>query len=460
MIDWIPVLTKDGKPRYLVIAEAIAEAISAGVLPEGARLPPQRRMAERLGIDFTTVSRAYAKAQARGLIESHVGRGTFVRAQPAARGIPAEAADPRRLREEDLAMNMPPEPQDPDLLDRMKEGLAVVSANLVPLLRYQSATGSAQDKDAASSWLSKRGMVPRLERIAVTPGAHTTMMAIFSTIARSGDRVLCEAVTYPGLRAIAARLGLVLVGLPMDDDGILPDALEAAIAQHQPVALYLNPTLHNPTTRTVPQSRRIALAERVVAHRLALVEDDAYGFIPAQAPAPFATLAPDLTWHIGGLAKCIGAGLRLAFTVAPDARAAFALAQALRTMAVMPSPLSAALVTRWIEDGTADGIRRFIRAETSSRQKIAAEVLQGFEFDSDPNAFNIWLKLPPGAGRAELMGRMAGRHVGLMPSDAFTVCGNPDERLRVCLGGAIGHDDLRESLIFMAGTLSAGGWVG
>ena len=460
MIDWTPVLGNSGKPRYLEIAEAIGAAVAEGALEPGDRLPPQRRMAERLGIDFTTVSRAYAEAQARGLIESHVGRGSFVRARLPAPAISGEAADPRRMREEDLAMNMPPEPQDPELLGRMKEGLAAVSANLVPLLRYQSATGSAQDKEAASSWLSMRGMVPRLDRIAITPGAHTTMMAIFSTIARPGDKILCEAITYPGLRAIAAKLGLSLIGLAMDRDGITPAALDEAIAQHQPAALYLNPTLHNPTTLTMPQSRRIEIAERVIAHRLALVEDDAYGFIPAQAPAPFATLAPDLTWHIGGLAKCIGAGLRLAFTVAPDARAAFSLAQALRTLAVMPSPLSAALVTRWIEDGTADSIHRFIRAETVVRQKIASEVLQGLEFDSDPNAFNIWLKLPPGASRAEMMGRMAGRHVGLMPSDAFTVSGEADERLRVCLGGAIGHEQLREGLLFMAGTLSGGGWMG
>ncbi len=81
------------------------------------------------------------------------------------------------------------------------------------------------------------------------------------------------------------------------------------------------------------------IAEILLRHRLPLIEDDAYGFIPAAAPAPFATLAPDLTWHIGGLAKCLGAGLRLAYTVAPNARAAFSLAQPLRASAVMPSPI-------------------------------------------------------------------------------------------------------------------------
>lgn len=456
MINWVPTLGASGKPRYLEIAEAIGAAIKSGELAPGDRLPPQRRLAERLGIDFTTVSRAYAEAQARGLLDSHVGRGTFVRKQVQA----AETPDPRRAREEDLSMNMPPEPEDPDLLARMREGLDAVSANLVPLLRYQSATGGDQDKAAASSWLSMRGMVPRLDRVAITPGAHATMMAILSTLAQQGDVILCEAVTYPGLRAIVARMGLVLVGLPVDEAGILPDALDAAILRHAPKALYLNPTLHNPTTLTIPQARRMQIAEVMIRHNLPLIEDDAYGFIPAHAPAPFATLAPDLTWHIGGLAKCIGAGLRLAYTVAPDARAALALAQAQRAISVMPSPLSMALATRWIEDGTADSIRRFVRAETAARQAIATEALAGQSFRSDANAFNIWLKLPPGAGRAELMGRMSGRHIGLMPSDAFTVSGAPEEHVRVCLGGAISRDDLRAGLLFMANALSAGGWMG
>ncbi len=438
MMDWIPTLGRSGKPRYQEIAEAIEAAVRSGVLAGGVRLPPQRRMAERLGIDFTTVSRAYAEAQARGLIDSHVGRGTFVRRQPP----PTEAADPRRARETDLSMNLPPEPTDPELLARMAEGLQAVAANLVALLRYQSATGGEQDKAAASSWLSMRGMVPRLERVAITPGAHATMTAILTTIAGAGDSILC------------------VVGLPSDAAGVLPDALEAAIRERRPKALYLNPTLHNPTTLTIPPERRMEIAAALSRHGLPLIEDDAYGFIPAQAPAPFATLAPELTWHIGRLAKCIGAGLRLAYAVAPDARAALALAQAQRAISVMPSPLSMALATRWIEDGTADGIRRFVRAETAARQAIVAEALAGLDFRADPSAFNIWLKLPPGAGRAGVMGRMAGRRIGLMPSDAFTVEGAPQEMLRVCIGGAIGREELRAGLMFLGGSLAADGWVG
>ncbi len=457
MTSWVPSFSTSGKPRYLEIADAIERDAASGVLTAGAQLPPQRRLADVLGLDFTTVSRAYTEAQSRGLVESHVGRGTFVRARP---GTTGPVADPRRAREQDLAMNLPPEPDDPALLAAMRQGLETVGANLVALLRYQSTVGSEMDRSAALSWLSMRGMVPNLDRIAVTPGAHATMVAVLQTLAAPGDTILCEALTYPGIRAIAARAGLVLVGLPVDAAGLLPDALAEAIRRHKPKALYLNPTLHNPTTLTIPAARRMEIAETLQRYRLPLIEDDAYGFVQPHAPAPFATLVPELTWHITGLAKCIGAGLRLAFTIAPDSRAAFQLAQTLRVANVMASPLAMALVTRWIEDGTADRICRFIRAESAARQDIAARLLQGFEFTSDRHAFNLWLKVPEGIGRAEVMGRMNGRGIGLMPSDAFTVSGPPDEHLRICLGGSITREGLRSGLSFLGSSLNGETWIG
>ncbi|WP_343063170.1 PLP-dependent aminotransferase family protein [Amaricoccus macauensis] len=458
LLNWSPELAQNGQPRYIEIADAIARDIRAGLLAPGGRLPPQRRLAERLGLDFTTISRAYIEARSRGLVESHVGRGTFVRAEAAPAPVPA--ADPSRAREQDLAMNLPPEPDDPELLAAMRDGLAATAADLVPLLRYQSPTGAERDRAAALVWLAARGLAPDPDRIAVTPGAHVTMCAILSALAAPGDVLLCEAVTYPGLRSIAAKLRLGLVGLPEDAAGILPDALDAAIRDRAPKALYLNPTLRNPTTHTIPTERRAEIAEVLLRHGLPLVEDDAYGFVPPSPPVPIAALAPSLAWHIGGLAKCIGAGLRLAYTVAPDSRGAYQLGQSIRTLAVMPSAITAALATRWIEDGTADRIRGFIRAEAAARQALAAEVLTGLTFESDPVAFNLWLRLPEGAGRAELMGRMAGRDIGLMPSDAFTVAGPPGEYLRVCLGGAISRERLRDGLLFMSNTLAGQTWLG
>lgn len=455
MSHWSPQIASSAGPVYLSIADAVARDMETGQLQSGDRLPPQRKLAALLGLDFTTVSRGYKEAARRGLVESHVGRGTFIRG---ARQDGREN-DPVRSLQIDLAMNLPPEPNDPELIDRMRGGLAEVSANMVSLLRYQSGVGSDKDKEAASVWLSMRGMVPRLERIAITPGAHPAIIGALSVLANSGDTIACEAITYPGIRNICKHLRLNLVGVAFDDEGILPDALSEAIASHGPKALYLNPTLNNPTTRTMTTERRMAIADVLRRHRLPLIEDDAYGFVPARAPAPLATMAPDLTWHIGGLAKCIGAGLRLAYVVSPDTRQALSLEQAIKTMSVMASPVTMAIVTRWITDGTADRIRRFVRKEASARQNIAAQCLPNASFISDPEAFNIWLTLPHGWHRADIMARMAGRGLGIVPSDAFVVTGKAQEQLRICLGGPISRNQLREELEYLGHTLDYGLWA-
>jgi len=409
MSDWCPNFPDDGRAAYLAIADAIARDMETGKLKPGDRLPPQRKLAEQLGLDFTTVSRGYKEAGRRGLTDSHIGRGTFIH------NIHATETDPERMAQVDLTMNLPPEPTDPELINQMRSGLSDVSANMVSLLRYQSGVGSEKDKEAASVWLSMRGMVPRLERVAITPGAHPAIMAVLGLLTTAGDTIVCEAVTYPGIRRISKHMGLNLVGIAFDEEGILPDALSKAIKDHGPKALYLNPTLNNPTTRTMSVARRMAIAEILLRHKLPLIEDDAYGFVPAKAPAPLATMAPDLTWHIGGLAKCIGAGLRLAYVVAPDSRQALSLEQAIKTMSVMASPVTMAIVTRWITDGTADQIRRFVRREASARQKIAAECLPNATFVTDDEAFNIWLTLPHGWHRADILARMAGRGLRLRP---------------------------------------------
>lgn len=450
MGEWTPDLGASEKPRYLAIADIIDADVRSGRLAPGDRLPPQRKLASRLGIDFTTVARGYVEAQKRGLIESRVGQGSYVRAA----GPRAATALSRRSNPVDLSMNLPPEPDDPVILERMRAGLEEIGGDLVALLRYQGFGGSPADKDAASNWLGRRALVPSQDRLFVTPGAHPAILAILCTIAEAGDTILCEDLTYPGLRALAAQIGLRTVGLPMDDEGIDPDALQAACLRDKPKALYLNPTLLNPTTVTIPEKRREAIARIARRHRLPIIEDDAYGFIPQHGPPPFAAIAPDITWHIAGLAKCVGAGLRIAYVVTPEVKAGWSFATLIRAACVMASPVTAALATRWIEDGTADAILRFVRTETLARQRLATEILPAGCVRSDPLGFHLWAQLPEPWTRSAFVSQLRGTGIGVVASDAFAVRPEPPEAVRVCLGGAIDRGGIRRALEFMAHLLT------
>jgi DNA-binding transcriptional MocR family regulator len=450
MADWTPDLATSDKPHYLAIADAIADDIGAGRLAAGDRLPPQRKLAKRLDVDFTTVARGYVEAQKRGLIESKVGQGTFVRDRPKPRRG-QQMPPPRPV---DLSMNLPPETDDPELIERMQAGVEFVSRDIVSLLRYQGFGGTQADKDAASSWLGRRALVPAQERIFISPGAHPALLGILTILAKPGDAILCEAITYPGIRSIAAQLGLTLIGLPMDAEGIEVDALVEACKKTKPKALYLNPTLQNPTTLTISDQRRRDIADTARHFGLPIVEDDAYGFIPAHGHAPFAAIAPDLTWHVAGLAKCIGAGLRAAYVVVPDTRSTWPFAAALRAATVMASPFTVALVTRWIEDGTADTLLRFIRNETAARQKLVSEILPKGVYKSDPLSFNIWLEVPAPWNRAAFVEHMRSTGIGVVASDAFTSSGPPPEAVRVCLGGPITRPRLAAGLEYMTHALT------
>jgi DNA-binding transcriptional MocR family regulator len=134
MLEWTPNLASSNRPRYLAIADLIAADMRDGRLSPGDRLPPQRKLADRLNVDFTTVARGYVEAQKRGLIESRVGQGTFVRA-PEKAAAAARPSGPRRGEIVDLSMNLPPEPDEPALIERMQAGLAEIGRDLVALLR-------------------------------------------------------------------------------------------------------------------------------------------------------------------------------------------------------------------------------------------------------------------------------------------------------------------------------------
>ena len=207
----------------------------------------------------------------------------------------------------------------------------------------------------------------------MVPGAHPAILGILSLLAKPGETVLCEAITYPGVRAIAAQLGIELVGLPMDRDGIDPRRHGSRLRDACPQGDLPQPDTAEPDhaddPRGAPRRHRRGRAPLQAADR----RGRRLRLHPrATASIRLAAMAPDLTWHIAGLAKCIGAGLRAAYVVVPDAKSGWPFAAALRAANVMASPFTVALATRWIEDGTADMILRFIRAETAARQKMVA----------------------------------------------------------------------------------------
>lgn len=445
MNRWAVAVAGSAKPAYLAVADQISDEIQSGALAANQRLPALRNLAKALKLNFTTVARGYAEAQRRGLIDSRAGSGTFVRefigSGAVRRSAPVQLVD--------MTMNMPPEPQDRALLQRMRGGIVALANGADPytLLRYQEFGGAAEDRSAGVSWMSRH--LPGLDvtRVLVCPGIQSALLALCAVLApRVGDSIACEAVTYPGLKGIAAQLGIRLVGLPADDAGIDPEAFGALCASDLPKALYLNPTLNNPTTAVMSQQRREAVVEIARRYSVPLIEDDPYGMLPSTRPAALAALAPELCFFVSGFAKCVGAGLRIAYVVTPNARYSARVAATLRTTSVMAAPLLVSLATRWIEDGTVDAATSAIREESCRRQALARAVLPPKSYVSKPAAFHLWLTVPEPWDRMEFAAHLRENGVPVLVSDSFTVTGPAPQAVRVCLGGPADRDTCRHSL--------------
>ncbi|MBK3734004.1 aminotransferase class I/II-fold pyridoxal phosphate-dependent enzyme [Azospirillum brasilense] len=458
-VDWAPSLEDRSRPVYIAIADAIAADIGAGRLRPGDRLPPQRILADRLGIDFTTVSRAYGEARHRGLVDARVGQGTFVR--KTSHVPPPFAAEPHTTAGTvplavSMAMNQPPQPEDSAALTaRMTRGVAAATAalGLPDLLRYPDGADSPDDREAAVRWLRHRLPGLTAERVLVAPGTQAALLALLSALARPGDTVCAEALTYPGFRAAAAQLGLRVVGVPMDADGIDPDALRAALAEHRPKALYCIPTFHNPTTATMPEERRLAVAAALREHGVPVIEDDIYGPLPESAPPPLAAFAPELTYHVAGLAKCVSPALRIAYVAAPDARQARRVAVAQRATTLIAAPLSAAIARLWIADGTAEAVRDAIRAEAMARRALAESLLPAERIVTKREAFHLWLTLPDGWTGGEFTAHLRSRGISAVAAEAFATTPDVPAALRFCLGAPLDRDETRRALEILADAL-------
>ena len=450
MSDWIPTLSDGSKPRYIAIAEAIQGDLAEGRLLPAQRLPAQRQLARLLGLDFTTVARGYGEAQRRGLIESRVGEGTFVLGVAAHRQAPAT-----RVENEDFSMNMPPEPADAALWTKLGSALESIGRDLASALRYQRFGGTESNKQAAVEWLSRSGVETTLDRVFVVPGGHAALLGAMTVLSnRNRGAVLVETLTYPGIKAIAEQLGLALVGLPRDQHGLSPEAFSDACRHHRPSALYLNPTLANPTTQTIPIERRQEIAAIARSAGVPILEDDPYGLLLDETPAAFASVAPDITWHVATLSKCLGAGLRVAFVVVPDAPSGWDFSAAVRTANVMVSPVTATLATHWIQDGTADALLAAIRAELRARQALVAAILPKELVTTDPAAFHLWMTLPPRWARSAFVSHMASSGLGVVASDAFGTQDSLPEAVRICLGGPAPRSQVQTALQFVAHALA------
>jgi DNA-binding transcriptional MocR family regulator len=364
-----------------------------------------------------------------------VGRGTFVRAP----NLDDEAGLV------DLSMNLPPPPEGLSLRALLRDTTAAILDRSDPsvLMAYHPGFGGVGQRAAGAQWLEPCLGRAEADRLLVTPGAQAAIAAVLSTLCRPGDTVIAEPLTYPGFLGAAERLGLKVVACPTDEDGVLPEALQALCAGEGTRAIYLVPTMQNPTATTMSMARREAVARVARSSGVWLIEDDPYSRLLGSPHAAIAALAPERTFYVATLAKTLSPGLRIAYLACPPDRME-AVASALRANVLMPPPLMAAVATRWIQDGAAETLLAAVRREASARRAIAARWLPDAIGGRDN--IHVWLPLASERASERLRSAAQERGLSLVTAGAFAVGANHAPGARISFGGPSTRSVLEKAL--------------
>jgi DNA-binding transcriptional MocR family regulator len=430
MTIWTPRLRNAPGPIYARIADQLERDVADGLLHPGSRLPTQRELARRLGLTVVTVTRAYAEAAQRGLVDATVGRGTFVKDAASAQRRPGDA-------EIDLATNVLLGGLElgftPELIERLTASLAD---------SYRIGPGSERHRAAGAEWIRRARPDADAGRIVVTAGGQQAMLLALAATTKPGDAVLAEHVAYHGIRAVAAMLHLKLEPLPMDRFGVTPDAFDRVARRSGAKVAWLTPTLQNPTGATMSERRRRDIAAIAARRGITIVEDDVYGFL-ADAPPAVTSHLPDSGIFLTGLGKSITPALRVGYLLAPAALLP-RIHAALSATSLFTSPLGAEIAATWIEDGTAARAAAEKRRLIVARHHLARRIL-GKRIADTPSS-HLWIELPERRRADDVAAAARQRGVRIATAADFAVGEGVPNAIRLCIGSPATIGDLDAAL--------------
>lgn len=410
---------------FKLIAREIEGDIVNGMMKPGERLLPQREFAWQRKIAVSTASRVYAELRRKRLIIGEVGRGTYVRAPTdrIAHKVATEFVD--------LDQNFPSVPGQSELLARSLASVCT-PPSLSQSLGPPRAPFLRRAQNIAASFLRCESWSPSPDNLLFASNGREALAVAFATVARRGDRVGVETITYLCVKDIAAWAGIELVPLAMDHEGLLPDAVRRAHHERDLAAIYLQPSLHNPLGVTMGDQRRAEIAAILEEQGLFAIEDAVNSFLADSVP--LAAYAPDRVVHVESLSKRVAPSLTAGLIVVPPALADHARhVSRIASWSASGWMLSAAV--KLMEDGSAARLAALKREDAAKRQTIARTILHDFQIVGDGRAYHLWLELPK-PWRAEAFAAAAAeRGIAVTPGGSFAVGpGHAPGALRLTLG--------------------------
>ncbi|WP_343032090.1 PLP-dependent aminotransferase family protein [Roseovarius bejariae] len=439
-----------------MLIQSLRTAVRSGALERGYKMPTVRDLAWELGITPGTVARAYRMAADEGLVETTVGRGTFVAGAAPVQGgvspgdpliteVATDSIDLRACRVLDVGQEA-----------AIRAGLSRLSDSPGFSYRdYPNSQTTAPAQTAVARWIGpdRAGRFETGDVVMGLGAQHSVIMALQTCLHGATPVILTETLCYPGVRHAARLLRAQVVGVEMDEYGLRPDRLEEALQRHGGQVLLTAPEAHSPTAVHTPVERRQEIARIAQRYQLRIIEDDCHCITRPDAPT-YRAICPDHAWYISSLTKSVSSALRFGFAVCPRGQGAAAQQVAQSSFYGMPQPILD-LGADLIDSGQAEEMRAGVVQAVQARVRMAVNILGQWDISWQPSLPFIWLRLPQGWRGSTFMRACDAAGVQIKSADEFALPdGQSPHSVRVSLTPDVSEAVLQGALERLSGLLA------
>jgi len=417
-IDW-EIDKESSKPIYRQIVEYFKAKINSGDWPVGLIIPTQRKLADMLSVNRSTIVTALEELKAEGILEGNGKAGTRIvdntlvaiaKLQPKWQSYIEEGIhipnlntikQINKLDFDKSIIRLSSGEASPDLLpeNTMSTILKEVSKD-IPNLGYEEPKGMLYLREQISKYLKKYGIDASPNSILIVSGALQAVQLVTMGLMQPGATVFLEKPSYLYSLQTFQSMGLRRSGLPMDKEGIRADLISKDKRKHGLSILYTIPSFQNPTGIVMSENRRKQLIEVCQTEKLPIIEDDVYRELWLDAPTPNPIKSFDkngLVLYVGSVSKTLSPGLRIGWIVGPEP-----VIERLSDIKMQTdygsSSLSQLAVAKWLETGLYQENLEYLRKQLYTRREVAVSALQKYfsdiaSFDIPLGGYFMWLEI-------------------------------------------------------------------
>lgn len=387
-ITWIPEIKKSNKPLYILIAESLEKDIESGKLKSGFKLPPQRIIANYLGISHNTVTRAYTLCEEKGLIKGIIGKGTFVSSTA---GIPSHLLTDYRENVIEMGMVLSVYEMNELIKSHITELYNSIDYDLI--LKYNPPEGHIKHRYIASKWLEQYNIKSDADNILIASGSQNALSVILISLFAKGDRIIVDELSYTGLKSLAKLLGIILIPVRGDNTGIDIEELKNTCKRKKVKGIYLIPDCHNPTTITMSMEKRIEIAKIIDDYNLILIEDGTFNFCAEERLNPISSIYPSNSFYIHGTSKALNPTFRISYIISPQKYVKI-LSHSINNLTWMSSPMTAEIISLLQATSKYDEIINIKQSILKKRNQTADNILKEFDLTPSKTSLFRYLSLP------------------------------------------------------------------